>query len=58
MSGATEKRKRIESPQNVDKRQKQLHTNSDKEENSDESYCRTCNKLADDGVIQCQWCHN
>jgi len=58
MSGATEKRKRIESPQNVDKRQKQQHTNSDKEENSDESYCRTCNKLADDGVIQCQWCHN
>ena len=19
---------------------------------------RSCNKLAEDGVIQCQWCHN
>ena len=55
MSGANEKRKRIESPQNVDKRQKQQHTDSG---NSDESYCRTCNKVADNGVIQCQWCHN
>ena len=21
-------------------------------------YCQTCNKLADDGVIPCQWCPN
>ena len=58
MSGTNEKRKRVESPKNADKRQKQQHSDSGKEENTDESYCRTCNKLADDGVIQCHWCHN
>ena len=59
MSRANKKRKWIESPQNVDKRQKQQRADSGKEENSDESqYCRICNKLAEDGVNQCQWCHN
>ena len=49
-----EKQKRVESPKNTDNQQKQQHTDSGKEENSDESYCCTCNKLAEDGVIQCQ----
>ena len=59
MSGASKKQKRIESLQNANKRQKQQRADSGKEENSDVSqYCRTCNKLAEDGVNQCQWCHN
>ena len=49
-----EKRKRVELLKNTDNQQKQQHTDSGKEENLDESYCRTCNKLAEDGVIQCQ----
>ena len=55
MSGANKKWKRIESLQNVNKQKKQQHIDS---ENSDESYCCICNKVADNGVIQCQWCHN